>query len=180
MRASRWFVWPVAFVYNDRPSSPLGALEVSVSSSSQTPPTSFDGWLWPCAPQGWHQGQESYRRAYSNNGSFYSEVPWSCISRKEKVRNRRRKVVGRCYNEILWEEKNHEDKTSEGWKRGARERMAGPQVCGCLVELGGRGRQHRHLAKLRGRLEERGERGQPHGRLTDVHGGLAELERRGQ
>lgn len=53
-------------------------------------------------------------------------------------------------------------------------------VCGCLVELGGRGRQHRHLAKLRDRLEERGERGQPHGRLTDVHGGLAELERRGQ
>ncbi len=57
--------------------------------------------------------------------------------------------------------------------------MAGLQVHGSLVELGGRGRRHRCLAKLRGRLEERRERGQPHGRLAEVHGGLVELNGRG-
>jgi len=71
--------------------------------------------------------------------------------------------------------KNQEDKIVEGWKRGVSRRMAGPQVHGRLVELGGRGRQHRHLANLRGRLEARRERRQPHGRLAEVHGGLANL-----
>ncbi|CAN5954453.1 unnamed protein product [Sphagnum jensenii] len=58
--------------------------------------------------------------------------------------------------------------------------MAGPQVHGRLVELVGRGRWHRRLAKLRGCLEERRERGQPHGRLADVHGGLAKLSGKGR
>ncbi len=49
---------------------------------------------------------------------------------------------------------------------------------GRLVELGGRGRRHRHLAKLRGRLEERHKREQPHARLAKVHGGREELSER--
>ncbi len=46
---------------------------------------------------------------------------------------------------------------------------------GNLVELGGKGRRHRRLAKLRSHLEEQCESRQPHGRLAKVHGGLAEL-----
>ncbi len=56
--------------------------------------------------------------------------------------------------------------------------MAGLQVHGRLVELGGRGRRHRRLAKLRDRREEWHKRGQPHGRLAEMHGGLAELSGR--
>jgi hypothetical protein len=72
-------------------------------------------WLRPCAPWGWHQGQKSYRRAHNNNGSLYSEVPWPpCISKKENARNRRRKVVGRCRNEIMWQEKTRRIKLVRG------------------------------------------------------------------
>ncbi len=44
------------------------------------------------------------------------------------------------------DKKTSEDRTNEGWKRGASERMAGPHVHGGLAELGGRGRPHGHLA----------------------------------
>ncbi|CAK9216751.1 unnamed protein product [Sphagnum troendelagicum] len=66
--------------------------------------------------------------------------------------------------------------------------MAGPQVHGRLVELGGRGRRHRHLAKLRGRLEERrerscltklGGRGRSQRRLAKLHNRLIELGGKG-
>jgi len=73
--------------------------------------------------------------------------------------------------------KNQEDKTDEGWKKGASKKMAGPQVHGSLMELGGRGRRHRRLAKLRSCLKKRRERRQPHGRVAEVHGGLAELSK---
>jgi len=48
------------------------------------------------------------------------------------------------------------------------------------VELGGRGRRHYHLAKLRDCLKERRERGHPHGCLAEVHSGLTELSGRGR
>jgi len=42
--------------------------------------------------------------------------------------------------------------------------------CTVVVELGGRGRPHRCLAKLHGRLTELGGRGHPHRRLVEPSG----------
>jgi len=66
--------------------------------------------------------------------------------------------------------KNQEDKTDEGWKKGASERMVRPQVHGCLVELGERGHSHCRLVKLHDRLTELGGRGPPHCHLAEPSG----------